>query len=416
MARPNLQVVLTDDVVPAGLPAALSRTQATVRFSPLREAVRTASHHDDDVVVVLPTDPTPIASTLGALLNRLAIRPRATLLVSAAGGPVARVPHPAGLPIETASGHDADELAGRLTAMLGLRTARRSSRRATVAGDRGGAAVSQRYARQLRVAQRVQREFFPDHLPRFGQASFRVVYEPVEYVSGDIFDVHALDAEHVGIAVVDAAEHGIPAALLTVYIKRALRGREKERGSYYILSPDEVLSRLNEDLLDAHLTDCPFVAAVYAVLNTRTLELSVARGGAPYPIYRQADGRTRLLSLEGGVVGVLPEARFEVATLRLAPGDSVLLYSDGLERIVAPPPALPGEHGAESVEGTHATIAEYRRQGVADAVAESAWLAGLARDGVPAALDALAERQRKLRRVGFPLDDLTALALRIEPS
>ena len=83
------------------------------------------------------------------------------------------------------------------------------------------------------------------------------------------------------MAVADATGHGIPAALLTVYIKRALRGKEIENGSYRILSPDEVLSRLNDDILDARLSECQFVAAVYAVLNTTTLELTVARGGAP---------------------------------------------------------------------------------------------------------------------------------------
>ena len=157
--------------------------------------------------------------------------------------------------------------------------------------------------------------------------------------------MHRLDEENLAVAVADATGHGIPAALLTVFIKRALRGKEIEDGRYRIMRPNEVLIRLNEELLDAQLSDCSFVAATYAVLNTRTLTVALARAGSPYPIVRRNSGLLELLRPAGGVVGVTPDARFAVETLQLDPGDALLITSDGLDSVAIPHAAASGVAG-----------------------------------------------------------------------
>lgn len=488
MARPHIQVILAADAIPHSLGAALQRTPATAGFWPLSEAVR-AGHPPaaDAIVVVVPEDAAQLAGPLRVLFDRLAEHPRATLVLTASGKAAGPLNHPATLPVTFDDGRDERDLSVRLATMLEMRNSLDSLHQGLLANRRSGESIAQRYKNQLRLARQVQREFLPEVLPRFGPASFNVVFRPVDYVSGDIHEAHRLDEEHVGIALADATGHGIPAALLTVYIKRALRGKEIDSGSYRILSPDEVLARLNDDILDAQLTECPFVAAVYAVLNTRTLELALARGGAPYPIYRTAGGDLHLLRSAGSVVGVLPNCRFEVSRVQLQPGDSLLIYSDGLERIVAPqlaagqvPATLP--HAVRRIVGRRGTataerdsrdpdgltepesgpatavatlppgdrqangrtdgrvrvpfIAPHRsgagraaRQtawaaraappGVSadsahDLITNSTWYALLGREGPEAALEHLAARQRTLRRMGYPLDDLTVLCLQID--
>ncbi len=441
MPRPHIHVILAADDIPPSLSQALTRTEATASFWPLAEALRAPrTPIADAVVVVVPTSLGETEGPLRVLLDRLAEHPRATLILNAAGQPIAPIRHAPTLPVTFFSGSDGHELAGRLTTMLEMRESLESLYLGVQATRRSGENLAKRYVSQLRLASQVQREFLPASLPRYGPVSFQAVFRPVDYVSGDFYDVHRLDEEHVGIAVADATGHGIPAALLTVYVKRALRGKEIENGGYRILQPDEVLARLNEDLLDAQLSECPFVAAVYAVLNVQTLELTLARGGAPYPIHRHADGTTEMLMAGGGVVGALPDVRFEVQTLHLTPGDCLLLYSDGLERVVAPESsAYDGPAGLrDAVRGLDAVgadgngmAAEAGGAAVAtvvkrtskvrrgpppghDVVYDSAWYTTLQDEGPAAALAQVTQRQQTLRRIGYPLDDLTLLSVQVD--
>jgi hypothetical protein len=486
MARPHIQVILADETIPESLQAALRRIDATASFRPLAEALRAdLAPSADAVVVIVPEDAGGVAGPLRVLFDRLAEHPRATLVLKASGHGVPPLAHPATLPVTFGCELDERDLSIRISTMLAMRESLDALHHGLLANRRSGESLAGRYVKQLRLASQVQREFLPEALPAFGPASFRVVFRPVDYVSGDIYDIHRLDEEHVGIALADASGHGIPAALLTVYIKRALRGKEIENGSYRILSPDAVLRRLNDDLVDANLSECPFVAAIYAILNTRTRELTLARAGAPYPIYRTADGELRLLTPRGGVVGVLPDACFEIASLELQAGDSLLMFTDGLERIVAPhltahelpetlrcainrftdcgapgpQPVLVGaggpeleaaigtahlpagtgklDFGAADIEPrpsagravrsgprlvTEATTALCSVATTASAlsplyesITTSTWGAALRNDGPGVALQQLEGRQTALRRMGYPLDDLTVLCLQIAP-
>ncbi len=426
MPRPNIHVILADQAVPVALRTALEPFDATTSFWPLDQALRHDALRTADVVVlVVPAMLGELTRPLRILFDHLTARPRPVLLLAEGQGALPfDVP---AVPLAPAHRDDPRDIAARLETLLALRPALAALQRGLAANRRSGENLTRRYVSQLRLASQVQRQFLPESLPSYGPISFNVLFRPLDYVSGDIYDVHRLDEDHVGIAVADASGHGIPAALLTVYIKRALRGKEIEHGTYRLLEPDEVLSRLNEDLVDAQLAECPFVAAAYAVLDVHTLELALARGGLPFPLLRTADGEVQVLDSPGGVLGIIPGARFETRRVQLAPGDDLLIYSDGIERVLTDQPVYETPPATLRQRGFGLTAAlavggPADEAGTATAVATlpatatsppGPWTNALGIQGVALSLRQIERRHRALRRMGHPLDDLTILSVRV---
>jgi sigma-B regulation protein RsbU (phosphoserine phosphatase) len=184
---------------------------------------------------------------------------------------------------------------------------------------------------ELRLASRLQRDFLPKNFPELGPVRFHVLFRPAGYVSGDIYDVIRLDENHVGFYVADAVGHGIPAALLTMFLKRALVTKEILPSGYRLLPPSESLAQLNQCLVDQGLAHTTFATALYGMINTRSLECIFARGGHPSPILLSADGTLRTLHADGGLLGIFPEDRYTDCTEQLRSGDRLILYTDGVE-------------------------------------------------------------------------------------
>ena len=186
---------------------------------------------------------------------------------------------------------------------------------------------------ELRLAARLQRDFLPKELPEVGPVRFHTLYRPAGYVSGDLYDVMRLDETHVGFYMADAVGHGVPAALLTMFIKQALVTKEISAGGYRLLPPAESLARLNTVLVDQNLAHATFATALYGVIDVENLEVTLARAGHPAPMVIRGgpDGRIEPLQPEGGLLGVFPGETYDVATVRLNPGDRLFLYTDGIE-------------------------------------------------------------------------------------
>ncbi len=189
----------------------------------------------------------------------------------------------------------------------------------------------QRIDEELRLAARLQQDFLPKELPQVGAVRFHTLFRPAAYVSGDLYDVMRLDEKHVGFYMADAVGHGVPAALLTMFIKQALITKEIIPGGYRLVPPGESLARLNQTLVDQNLAHATFATALYGIINVQTLEVTLARAGHPAPVVLRRDGAVEPLQPEGGLLGVFEAETYDTVTTRLAVGDRLFVYTDGIE-------------------------------------------------------------------------------------
>jgi serine phosphatase RsbU (regulator of sigma subunit) len=176
---------------------------------------------------------------------------------------------------------------------------------------------------ELRVAQLIQQQFLPRHLPELPGWRFAAHYQPAREVGGDFYDVTALPGGLIGLAVGDVAGKGIPAALLMATTHSVLRAE-----AYRLISPGSVLARVNAQLVQ-EMPPGMFVTCFYLVLDPSNGRLRYANAGHCLP-YRRTDIGVVELDARGMPLGLMPDMVYEEHDTRLAPGDMLLLHSDGL--------------------------------------------------------------------------------------
>ena len=187
---------------------------------------------------------------------------------------------------------------------------------------------------QLRLAGLVQQDFLPNQLPNTDEVRWATSFLPAEWVSGDIYDIVRIDEQHIGFYVADVVGHGIPAALLTIFLKQALVMRETIDNNYHIFSPAEVMKNLNVRLAAQKLSGYQFATCCYSLLNIKTLQLTYARAGHPYPILIKPKEQPQQLETRGPLLGIFGKSEYIQQTVQLQPGDKLLLYSDGAEPFI----------------------------------------------------------------------------------
>ena len=123
---------------------------------------------------------------------------------------------------------------------------------------------------EMRLAARLQRDFLPRQMPQIEGFGFASVYRPATWVSGDIYDIKRLDEENVGFYIADVVGHGMPAALLTMFIKQALVAKRIGGRDYNLVEPGEAPAQLNEGVFSRERSDFQFATCCYGLLNTKT--------------------------------------------------------------------------------------------------------------------------------------------------
>ena len=228
---------------------------------------------------------------------------------------------------------DPSELQAQVQAFLRLKKLHDRVRERTTEFHRANKKLRQAYQQvdqELELARRIQQSLLPRALPELPGARFAVHYRPCGRVGGDFYDAFRLDETHAGFYVADVVGHGVPASLLTMFLKKAVRAKEIVGTSYRLTRPDDVLHHLNREMLEQALAESPFITMVYGLFDAAERTLSFARAGHPYPLLVPAKGKPRFLEVHGTLLGVF-ETEFLMRTESLRPGDKVLFYTDGLE-------------------------------------------------------------------------------------
>ena len=181
----------------------------------------------------------------------------------------------------------------------------------------------EREARELSAARVIQQQFLPKELPSLYGWRVAAYYQPARAVGGDFYDFLELPDDQVALITGDVTDKGIPAALVMATTHSILRGDVSG-----LVSPGAMLERANDRLypdIPAHM----FVTCLYAVLDPVSGQLRYANAGHNLPYVATANGVTELHAT-GMPLGAMPEMTYEENEAHLAPGDTVLLHSDGL--------------------------------------------------------------------------------------
>lgn len=177
--------------------------------------------------------------------------------------------------------------------------------------------------RQMRLAGEVQRRMIPAAAPYVKGLDIATAYVPSLELSGDFYDFIELPKDNLGVAICDVMGKGVPASLLMASIRASLRAHVS---NIYALS--DVLRRVNRSLCDDTLIS-DFATLFYGVVNLSAMELTYANAGHEPPLLVRG-GRITRLSAGGTVLGIDRDIRYNHQVVALAPGDALVLLTDGI--------------------------------------------------------------------------------------
>jgi serine phosphatase RsbU (regulator of sigma subunit) len=180
-----------------------------------------------------------------------------------------------------------------------------------------------REAQELSAARVIQQQLLPKELPTLPGWRLAAYYRPARAIGGDFYDFLDLPDGQVALVAGDVTDKGIPAALVMTTTHSIFRGDAPG-----LVSPGAVLEQANNRLypdIPAHM----FVTCLYAVLDPHSGRLRYANAGHNLPYVATADGVTELRA-RGMPLGAMPDMTYEENEAYLAPGESILLHSDGL--------------------------------------------------------------------------------------
>ena len=319
-----------------------------------------AHKHWDAAVVALvpPLDEPTVCHTLDALQQAMI----PTLLL--VDGPTSRMDnfHPGAVLTQSLSA-DPASTAAMLFALAERQTAVRSMEQnlKLVQSFQGETSAEiDRLHQELLLAARVQRDFMPKQLPRLNGFEASVLFRPAGFVSGDTYDVARLDEHHIGFFLADAMGHGVPAALMTLYLTGSLPRKEITSSGYRIVSPAEALSRLNNGLQECMAGPARFATAICGVVNSQTGLITLACAGHPPPLRIGPHG-VRPVEISGMLLGVVADYQYEQVTIKLEDDELLVMHSDGIEAAFAPRHIVTAETPSHPIPAHFDHLANMRR-------------------------------------------------------
>src|SRR4051812_30240960 len=178
--------------------------------------------------------------------------------------------------------------------------------------------------REFEDARLIQRGLLPAAMPQTSGVQLASSWQPANGVGGDCFDALTFANGGVGLTIADVAGKGVPAALLMSNLQAAVRAFAQE-GSL----PGAVCTSVNR-LLCRNMASGHVLALCYVPVDPTLRKLTYANAGHNPPLLLRASGSMDTLAPTGTVLGVFAESAYEQGEFAVAPGDRLVLYTDGI--------------------------------------------------------------------------------------
>jgi len=189
-------------------------------------------------------------------------------------------------------------------------------------------AAKERIESELKIARTIQRHFLPKRFPPLPEKAPFDLYADLEAareVGGDFYDYFFLDADRLFFSIGDAAEKGVPAALFMAVSKTLIKGVAEQN-----LSPSQVLEKVNRELSQEN-EELMFITVFCGILELSTGRVHYTNAGHLPPLLLRPGQEPAWVELPHGLLlGVEPDTTYQTRTLTLRPGETLLLYTDGV--------------------------------------------------------------------------------------
>jgi serine phosphatase RsbU (regulator of sigma subunit) len=157
-------------------------------------------------------------------------------------------------------------------------------------------------------------------------------------MGGDFFHIARLSDDTAAICICDVMGHGVRAALITAMMRAMIETHAAEA-----VDPGRLLTKLNNEFTGIlkQTGTLVFVTVLYCVINIRAGTARFARAGHPPPLHaRRSSGEVQSMIIGGDsagpAIGIIPNAQFKTTEAKLAPGDFLLFFTDGIIEVDAP--------------------------------------------------------------------------------
>lgn len=185
---------------------------------------------------------------------------------------------------------------------------------------------------EMQIAAGVQRALLPEHLPQVPGYEFSASYESAQAVGGDYYDCLLLEGDRVGLAFGDVAGKGVPASLVMSRLSSVVQCTME-----LVADAGDAAARINRHMC-SHAVEGRFVTFTLAIIDLKTHEMSLVIAGHMSPMIRRADGSIEEFPEEaiGMPLGVVEGMSFDVLKRTLQPGETVVIYTDGVSEAMNP--------------------------------------------------------------------------------
>jgi serine phosphatase RsbU (regulator of sigma subunit)/catechol 2,3-dioxygenase-like lactoylglutathione lyase family enzyme len=185
--------------------------------------------------------------------------------------------------------------------------------------------AERRAAQELEIAKQVQARLFPQNMPSLKTLEFAGVCLPARHVGGDYYDFLDLGRERLGLVIGDISGKGIAAALLMANLQANVRSL----CAVALGQTERLLSSVNQ-LFCQNTADAAFATLFFAEYDDATRRLRYANCGHLPPLVLRHDNSLEHLAATATIVGAFKDWDCSLADCQLCPGDTLVLYTDGV--------------------------------------------------------------------------------------